>query len=240
MDIAVREATVHDFARLLVIAAEGDFEQGDQADLAFIVEHGRLLCATVGDDVVGFGGTIPIRDVAMVTDLFVATSARANGVGSRLLNRLLDGWPRRMTFSSQHPAALAAYRRMGMRPGGRMLYLSGSAVGGGVELKPAVWAHDRRQLVDYFAEHGATVTADVVVRNGDVLRLDSADPVGACDAVLGAFDAGAQVSIYVPESHVLADWLRARGFTDIDHDIFCATDGVELAATLAALHPSFC
>lgn len=238
MDIVVRDALTSDFARLLEIAAEGDFEDGDQADLAFIVEQGRLLCATSAEEVIGFGGMIPIGDVAMVTDLFVANSGRAGGVGGRLLEALVDGWPRRMTFSSQHPAALAAYQRVGMKPRQRMLYLSGTAFGGG-SLVPGEWSHDRGELVDYFAEHGATVTADAVVRNGAVLRLDSADAIGECDGVLRALADGTQVSIYMPEQHVLASWLRERGFADRDHDIFCATDGVELPATLAALHPSF-
>ena len=105
-----------DRPRLVQIAAEGDFNRCESRYFSFIAEVGRLLCTTSDGEVVAFAGMVPVGDVAMVTDLFVANAARGRGVGGRLLAELLDDRLRRMTFSAQHLAALAAYRREGMEP----------------------------------------------------------------------------------------------------------------------------
>src|SRR4029078_736025 len=98
---------------------------------------------TASSDVVDVDG------VAMLTDLFVAADARGAGVGTQLLHELLDGTDRRMTFSSKHPAALAAYRSAGMEPRWRFLYLKAVANGGGSGLPAAAWE-----------EHTLTTVAD--------------------------------------------------------------------------------
>lgn len=241
MEIAVRPATIADHERVIEIAHEGDFTDCEAQYLSFIASVGRLLCATTDDTIVGFGGMVPTSDVAMVTDLFVATTARAQGVGGRLLDELLDGWPRRMTFSAQNAAALAVYRRAGMQPRGRMLYLSGSACGGSAALEPGTWLHDRADLVAYFATNGASVTSDAVVsihtRGIQLLRLDAADAVAECQRILDAFAPGTAVTLYAPEAHRITDWLRRRDFVATDHDVLCTSEGVELPANLAVLHP---
>jgi hypothetical protein len=199
------------------------------------------LCSTIDGEVVGFAGTVMAGDVAMVTDLFVASSARGKGVGGRLLAELLDGLPRRMTFSAQHPGALAAYRRLGLTARGRMLYLAGTALGGGPPLMPATWAHGRDELVGHLAAQGAVVTANsiVSVANGqvDILRVDAANATDEFQKLLGGFASGTRVSCYVPEHHPLAQWLLAHNFVVTDHDVLCTGEGVELAPTLAVLHP---
>ena len=177
----------------------------------------------------------------MVTDLFVANSARGQRVGGRLLAELVDGQPRRMTFSAQHPAALAAYRGEGMTPRGRMLYLSGEALGGGQPLAPGAWVNDRHDLVGYFAAQGATVTANAVFTREpgsgiEVLRLDTPNAIDECHQLLRAFDASTAVAMYVPEAHALAQWLIAHDFVVTDHDVLCSTEGVELPPNLAVLH----
>ena len=241
MEITVRPAVLDDYARLIQIAAEGDFSDCDPRYLSFIASAGLLVCSTIDDHVVGFAGAVRAGEVAMVTDLFVANEARAKGVGGRLLAELLKDQPRFLTFSAKHPGALAAYRRVGMVARGRMLYLSGSALGGGSPLLPAAWTHGRDDLVDHFAQQGAVVTANSVVAVADgevnVLRLDASDAIGKCDELLRAFDAGTTVTIYVPEQHPLAGWLIEHDFVVTDHDVLFTAEGVELPPTLAALHP---
>lgn len=244
MEFAIRPAVAADHARLIEIAAEGDADC-DSTYLAFVAASGRLLCATVAGDVVAFGGMVPVGDIAgdiaMVTDLFAAAGARSGGIGSRLLTELLEGHPRRMTFSSQHPAAQAAYRRAGMLPRGRMLYLSGTAVGGGPQVASGAWMHGRDQLIGYFAARGSLVTPSVIVQVDDnvvqVLRIDAEDAIGECHRLLRAFDAASDVTLYVPEAHPLTAWLVARDFVVTDHDVLFTTEGVDLPPTLAALHP---
>ena len=243
MESAVRPAAPSDHARLIEVAAEGDFNDCESGYLSFIADLGRLLCSTTDGEPVAFGGMVPVGDVAMVTDLFVTDAARGRGIGGRLLAVLLDGRPRRMTFSAQHPAALAAYRREGMEPRGRVLYLSGSALGGGTPVTPGAWLHRRDELVDYFALHGATVTANAVFTDDgsgsgiEVLRLDAPNAIEECERLLRAFEAGTAVKMSVPEQKPLAAWLIAHGFVVTDHDVMCATEGVDLPPTLAALHP---
>ena len=241
MDFTIRPAVLADHARLIEVADEGDFAGCDSAYLSFISATGRLLTATAAGEVVAYGGMVLVDQAAMVTDLFVAPSTRGSGIGSRLLAELLAGVPARMTFSAQHPAAQAAYRRSGMHSRGRMLYLSGAAAGGGAPLRPANWTHSRIALVEYFARRGAIVCADSIVHTSEhgveVLRMDTADAIDECQRLLSSFDPGVPMSLYVPEPHPLASWLLARGFRETDHDLLFTSDGVALSPTLAVLHP---
>ena len=133
----VRQASSSDDLVMDAIAREGD-ASADADYLALVrSQHGRLLVAERDDRVVAFGGVVDIDGVAMLTDLFVAADARGAGIGTMLLDALFDGSSRRMTFSSKHPAALAAYQRVGMEPQWRLLYLKGVANGGGTGLPVA-------------------------------------------------------------------------------------------------------
>jgi hypothetical protein len=122
-----------------------------------------------------------------------------------------------------------------------MLYLAGAALGGGPALVPGAWSHDRVDLVAHFARHGAIVTDSAVVAvhsdRVDVLRLEAVNAVAECQRLLGAFDIGTPVTLYVPEAHELAGWLVAHEFVVTDHDLLCTSEGVELPPALAALHP---
>jgi len=164
-------------------------------------------------------------------------------VGRRLLDELVSDCPRRMTCSSNHPAALRSYLRMGMEPRWRVLYLSGSATGGGAPSPPAHWTHGRAELVEYFRSSGALVTANAVVQRLDkvfaVRRLCAVDvdATEVMEQLLSSLPSGALVEACVPEHRPLATWLRSRGFVERDHDVFCATAGVELAAEISCVHP---
>jgi GNAT superfamily N-acetyltransferase len=245
MDLAIRPAHTGDHRRIAAIAAEGGADGVDGHYLSFVAAHGRLLVATDsgrGDDTaVAFGGMLPIRGVAMVTDLFVSAAGRGCGAGGAVLSALLDGYERRMTCSSQHPAALPVYRRAGMVPRWRLLYLRGNAAGGGPVLCEEPWAGDRPELVRHYAERGAIVTADAVVEVHDgeafVPRMQAVDAVAAMDRILAALPAGMPVRACVPEPRPLARVLRERGFVVADHDVFCATAGVEFASRVSCVHP---
>ena len=177
----IREATVCDDAVMDAIAREGDASADAQYLELVRSQGGRLLVAESDDRVVGYGGVVAIDGMTMLCDLFVAAAARGAGVGTHLLQQLFEGSSRRMTFSSKHPAAAAAYRRAGMEPQWRLLYLRGEAVGSGPELPVAAWRHSRTSLVEQMASHGAHVLADVVSIPDEtgvwIARLQSPRPV---------------------------------------------------------------
>lgn len=113
------------------------------------------------------------------------------------------------------------------------------AVGGGSPLNPAPWRHDRAELVEHFADDGALIT-DAVVMVGDdaaeVLRVHSDDTTRVMAEVSASFPAGLPIRVCVPEPHPLSSWMQARGFTIFDHDVFCASDGVEFSPTVSCVH----
>jgi GNAT superfamily N-acetyltransferase len=200
MPPTIREATVSDDAVMDAIAREGD-ASADAKYLELVrSQAGRLLVAESDDRVVGYGGVVAIDGVAMLCDLFVAADARGAGVGAHLLEQLLRGSSRRMTFSSKHPAAAAAYRRAGMEPQWRLLYLRGDAVGGGgPEIPVAPWRHGRTSLVEQMARHGAHVSPDVVSIPNEtgvwIARLQSSRPVEVLAAALAGLPSGTLVTM---------------------------------------------
>ena len=241
MQPIIRPALPSDEPAMDAIARQGD-ASADAGYLALVrSQQGRLLVAENDDRVIAFGGVIDINGVAMLTDLFVAADARGAGVGTQLLGELLDGSVPRMTFSSKHPAAVAAYRRVGMEPQWRLLYLKGVAHGGGVGLPVAEWNHDRMSLVQEMAAQGARVSADVVSMPEEtsvwIARVDSARPVKALSASLAGLSPGAVVTFCVPEYSALATWALKNGFAEVDYDTFCASPGVELPPDLHCLDP---
>jgi GNAT superfamily N-acetyltransferase len=241
MRVDVRDAVPSDDALLDVIARQG----GASANAGYLAllraQDARLLVAESRGRVVGFGGVVDVDGVAMLTDLFVAADARGCGVGTALLDQLFEGWSRRMTFSSKHPAALAAYRRSGLQPQWRLLYLDGSATGGRVAVPGATWQHDRRALVEELARQGAHVMADVVTvsepNTTRIARLHSKRPVSALVDALAQMPVNTAVRMCVPEHSEVAAWSLANGFAIVDHDTFCATPGVALSPELHCLDP---
>ena len=238
---AIREASSSDDAVMDAIAREGD-ASADAGYLALVrSQGGRLLVAELAGRVIAYGGVVDIEGVAMLCDLFVAADARGMGVGTQLLHELIDGSNRRMTFSSKHAAALAAYRRTGMEPQWRLLYLRGVACGGGPQLPAGEWRHGRAALVEEMARQGAHVSSDVVSMpegNGVwIARVDSARPVEALAAALAELTAGTVVTMCTPEHSAVARWAQDNGFTVTDYDTFCATPGVVIPGDLNCLDP---
>ena len=223
------------------IAREGD-ASADAGYLALVrSQRGRLLVAELDGRVVAYGGVVDVDGVSMLTDLFVAAQARGAGIGTQLLNDLFAGSTRRMTFSSKHPAALAAYQRVGMEPQWRFLYLKGVANGGGSGLPVAAWQHDRMSLVEEMASQGAHVSADVVSipdKTGIwIARVHSARPVKALSATLAGLPRGTVVTMCVPEYSPVATWAQSHGFEATEYDTFCATPDVALPPDLHCLDP---
>lgn len=239
--IELHEPTAGDDPRLAELAAEGGSAEATPAYFAFVRAKGRLLAASDGDMVLGFAGMVPVGEVAMVTDLFIAAESRGHGIGGRLLGTLLDGWPQRMTCSSTHPSAVPAYRRAGMEPKWRLRCLSGRAVGGGLPLVPAPWRHDRADLVEHFRSEGAIVGHDIVVhvdaRGAVVQRLVSDRAESEMQWLLEALPSGTTVWCRVPEPRPLAGWLEQCGFWEIEHDLFCASPDVDLDPAVSCVHP---
>ena len=245
MVVPIRHARRADVAALIAIAEDGDAPGVDEGYLDFVAALGRLLVACDGSlegAVLGFAGSIPIGGAVMVTDLFVDSTRRGLGIGGALLHAVTDGFDRRMTCSSAHPAALPAYARAGLEPQWPVLVLHGVAHGG-APLPEGEWRHDRHELIGYYASAGAHVGPDhaVLLAAGPdephrVLRLISAEPATDADGLLGALPVGASVEWCVPAPSPLVPVLQARGFEVVDEDLFCATPGLHLVPELVALH----
>lgn len=129
----VRAADQSDLAAITSIAqATGQDEDWDETFPAYVrhlIRHGSLLVAEHDGGVAGYGGTLRIgagpTAACMLTDLFVDPTAHGLGTGRALLAALLDGEPRRMTFSSLHAHALPLYTSFGMDAWWPLLYLTG-------------------------------------------------------------------------------------------------------------------
>jgi hypothetical protein len=247
VDVAVRDASGSDHAAIGSIAHEGD-SSTDDLYLEFIRANGSLRVGVSEDGaIVGFAGVIDRGDgVTMLTDLFVAARCRGHRVGTILLDDVLAGSGERMTFSSQHPAALAAYLRAGMTPSWRLLYLRGStgAHGAGRSDRRSPggsWRGGRPELAAYFVGRGGTVIDNaIVIDDGaliEIARFQDRRGAAAFDELLASLPNGSTVTCCSPEDSPVAQRALGRGFEIVDHDIFCATPGVTLPVDLHCLNP---
>jgi GNAT superfamily N-acetyltransferase len=226
---------------MAMVAAAGGSPDADTWHLAFVAEQGRLLAAVDGGTVVGFGGVVPAHGSHMVTDLFVDVDHGGRGVGGRLVAALLDGVSSAFTFSSTHPAALAAYRRAGLALGWPLLTMRGVALGGGESPTAHEWGHDRAEVAQLVVAHGGWCTGDALMaRRGDsvsVLRLAADRPADAVLAsLMSGIDQYTNVVLSVPAHSPALAWLMLHGFRIDDVDIFCSTADVALPDHLWAVH----
>lgn len=105
-------------------------------------EGRTYLVADADDEMVGYGGLMVIGDEAHITTVVVRPERRGDGVGTRLMLRLveagLDAGARSLTLEvrSSNAAAQALYRRFGMAPVGvrKQYYRDEDAL--------IMWAHD--------------------------------------------------------------------------------------------------
>ena len=100
--------------------AEPDFLDCESA-------FGRLLLGEVDGRIAGFGGVLRRGGLTHLGDLFVAADQQSAGLGRALLDGLLEGASRRVTYSSADPRAVALYVRYGMIPRQPLVYLAGPA-----------------------------------------------------------------------------------------------------------------
>jgi GNAT superfamily N-acetyltransferase len=132
-DVAVRTASGADVTAIAATAtAAGQHDSWAGPNPAYVrhlLEHGRVVVAELGGDVVGFGAVQMIgagpTAVSMLCDLFVDPAAHGRGCGRAMLADLWSTAHRRMTFSSLHSHAMPLYLSFGLDAWWPLLYLEG-------------------------------------------------------------------------------------------------------------------
>jgi GNAT superfamily N-acetyltransferase len=152
----IREALSTDDAVMDAIAREGD--AGPTPAISHSSGRSTVGCSSPNRTIASspFGGVVDVDGVAMLTDLFVAADARGSGVGSRLLQELLEGTDRRNDVQFEAPRRAGRISKGGMEPRWRFLYLKGVANGGGSGLPAAAWQHGRLSLVERWPHRALT------------------------------------------------------------------------------------
>ncbi|MEO5838392.1 MAG: GNAT family N-acetyltransferase [Acidimicrobiales bacterium] len=254
----VRDATDDDWCDIARIADEHGLQGADSVRnpryCELLRDHGRLLITEDAGQVVGFAGMVRIGNTAMVSDLFVAADHQRHGVGTTLLSQLVGGEQTLMTFSSSHPGALAAYRRLGLQPGWALCYLQGPIVRqrcslNATRVDPHAFVIDRPELLRLFD------SVACVHINSDSTRVGSAivaDPEGepvlhrlvlddrhdeGMLAVMNILPAGAMLRATVPDWSSAYRLLRGLGFAETDHDLYMGTKSNLVPRSLAAVNP---
>ena len=132
-DVAIRTASEADVTAIAAIATAADQHEAwagaNPAYVRHLLEHGRVVIAELGGDVVGFGarqiiGAGPAA-VSMLCDLFVDPAVHGRGCGRAMLADLWSTAARRMTFSSLHSNAMPLYISFGLDAWWPLLYLVG-------------------------------------------------------------------------------------------------------------------
>lgn len=245
MEVMVRDARDGDWPALVDIAAQGGSPDADPAHLAFLAEAGRLLVADGADGVEGFVGAVPLRGAVMVTDLFVAAGRRGHGVGGALLGAALPAGVGAFTFASADPAALAAYRRVGMAVHWPLLTMRGAACGGS-QHQERQWSGTDDAVAGHLRRCGAFSTGHALVgHRGAVAHLHRLEaPAGvvarALAEVCSSLAEGTPIEVSVPAGSPLLNELVLRDFRIVDVDIHCCTSGFVLDPGLAAVHRGLC
>jgi GNAT superfamily N-acetyltransferase len=224
--VNVRPAVESDLAAIAKIGlTQGDEAAGDPRYIAHLGSAGRFLVAEDDDGAVaGFTASRRAGDVTMLCDLFVDPARHGGGVGTRLLDAVLDGAGERFTFASSDPKAMSLYVRHGMTPRWPLFYLSGPPLrctlrSERVPAAEAAAAHQALTGVDRAADYAYWATlpggTGVVVRDANAIvaagaagvdRLrhlttaEHADPTATLVAALSGFDTGT-VGLCLPGPH---------------------------------------
>jgi len=228
------------------LEGQGPVDTGrDPEYLQHLMAYGRLLVAEdPAGTVQGFAAALPVGDAMMLADLFVRADGQSAGVGSTLLDAVLDGSPERMTFSSHDPRAIALYTRAGMTARWPLLYLNGdpARLGRAVTATPVSperagdWEQrwtgaDRTATYRHWSARGGeprligdpAAPVAVAARNGPgvlahIVVAPGADPAGAVlDAVASA---GQPLQLHLPGPHPALATLLRNGFVIGDFDLF--------------------
>ena len=122
----IRRAVPADFLAVAVLDREA-WKQGEDAEFIpdgehawrIWIEHALVFCAEVDSEVVGAVVAFPCTSGAYcLHKVFVDANCRAQGIGSRLFDRLLEDLDKRhvavfLTVSPTNPAATALYEKWG-------------------------------------------------------------------------------------------------------------------------------
>jgi GNAT superfamily N-acetyltransferase len=127
----IRPASVEDVPAIReILAAHGNDGPVTTVDIVgpyvrHLLAHHRVLVATEGELVLGFGAVVDAGVAIHLADLFIRPDRLGQGIGRPLLDALFGDAPRRTTFASADPRALPVYVRAGMLPRWVALYLEG-------------------------------------------------------------------------------------------------------------------
>jgi GNAT superfamily N-acetyltransferase len=133
---AIRPATAADLEAVeAVLLAHDDAPSGAppiragayEGYLRHVLERGMLIVADAGGGIVGFGAAIDTGRAIHLADLFVLPDLLGEGIGRRLVERLIPAGRPRTTFASDDPRAMHLYVGLGMTPLWPNFYLDGQA-----------------------------------------------------------------------------------------------------------------
>jgi GNAT superfamily N-acetyltransferase len=215
---------------------------------------GRLLLGEVDGRVAGFGGVLCRGGWTHLGDLFVAAQEQSAGLGRALLDGILHGASRRVTYASADPRAVALYVRYGMVPRQMLVYLAGPAdalsIVDDFRRVPTAEPVDTPVLVDLDGAVSGGTRDDVLhwyttlstvdgYRTGDGYALarrigdrvqigpaGGADPVASAHAVLAAGRRypGRRLLVSLFGTHPLLPALLRAGYRIEDADTFMASE----------------
>lgn len=211
----------------------------------FVAQHGSLVVADDGMNLVGFAGVIERSGASYLTDLFVRPENQNKGLGRRLLAQVWVNSGPRMTSASQDPRALALYAQAGLTPRWANLYLelpgiSSSSISDtswdAVEFRAAKpgdcgwWlGTDATSVATLRGPDGTVRACAVLLDNGEstlqLLRAVTPDPDSLAELVVALqtrAGAGRRLSLNIPDRHPVAKVLGAAHV--VDQDIWCTTD----------------
>jgi GNAT superfamily N-acetyltransferase len=256
--VLVRDASDDDQWAIVRVAGEYGHEGADSVMnpryVDYLRREGRLLVSEQAGEVVAFAGGLRLGETLMVSELFVSAEHHARGIGTAMLNALVGDHRRIMTFSSPHPAARAAYERIGMQPLWRLRYLAGPVVHRrsavqATRVEPNAFVIDRPEMLRVF-EPVACVGLDrdrkrvgsAIVADPDgepvVHRLLLAEPhADAMLAIMNLLPVGTTLRVRVPDWSDACHTLQEVGFSETDHDMFMATTPSLLSRSLEAVNP---